>query len=99
MEFRHQTWFDDEVFGVLREHNTSLCLADADNELDIPFVSTADWGYLRLRRPEYSDVDLKDWANRIARQPWKEAFVFFKHEEAGKGPHFASRFLGLWTVN
>ena len=94
-EFRHQSWFDDEVFALLREHNAALCLADADNELEIPFMATADWGYLRLRRPEYSDADLGDWAKRVTAQPWKEAFVFFKHEEEGKGPEFASRFLGL----
>jgi uncharacterized protein YecE (DUF72 family) len=94
-EFRHQTWFDDEVFALLREHNVSLCLADADNELSIPFVATAAWGYVRLRRPEYSDGDLRDWAKKIADQPWKEVFVFFKHEEAGKGPQFARRFLEL----
>ncbi|HEV2948792.1 MAG TPA: DUF72 domain-containing protein [Gemmataceae bacterium] len=95
MEFRHQSWFDDEVFAVLREHNAALCLADADNELEIPFVSTAAWGYLRLRRPEYSDADLGEWAKRVTSQPWKDAFVFFKHEDAGKGPEFATRFLGL----
>jgi uncharacterized protein YecE (DUF72 family) len=94
-EFRNQTWFDDEVFALLREHNISLCLADADNELSIPFVSTAAWGYLRLRRPDYSDGELRDWAKKIADQPWKEVFVFFKHEEAGKGPQFARRFLEL----
>jgi uncharacterized protein YecE (DUF72 family) len=95
LEFRHQSWFDEEVFAVLREHNAALCLADADDELEIPFVATAAWGYLRLRRPDYSDVELGDWAKRIAGQPWKEAFVFFKHEEAGKGPQFATRFLEL----
>jgi uncharacterized protein YecE (DUF72 family) len=94
-EFRHQSWFDDEVFAVLREHDAALCLADADNELSIPFVATAAWGYVRLRRPDYTDDDLRDWAKRIAGQPWKEAFVFFKHEEAGKGPQFATRFLEL----
>jgi uncharacterized protein YecE (DUF72 family) len=94
-EFRHQTWFDDEVFALLREHNVSLCLADADNDLSIPFVATAAWGYLRLRRPDYSDGELRDWAKKIADQPWKEVFVFFKHEEAGKGPQFARRFLEL----
>jgi uncharacterized protein YecE (DUF72 family) len=94
-EFRHQTWFDEEVFAVLREHNVALCLADADDELEIPFIGTADWGYLRLRRPDYSDDDLRNWAKRVLDQPWKEAFVFFKHEDAGKGPEFASRFLNL----
>jgi uncharacterized protein YecE (DUF72 family) len=94
-EFRHQSWFDDEVFDLLRQHNASLCLADADNELAIPFVATADWGYLRLRRPEYSDDDLRDWVKRVGQQTWKDAFVFFKHEDAGKGPQFAARFLEL----
>jgi uncharacterized protein YecE (DUF72 family) len=94
-EFRHQSWFDDEVFGVLRAHNVALCVADADNELSMPFVAIAEWGYIRLRRPDYRDGDLRDWAKRIGDQPWKEAFVFFKHEEAGKGPQFASRFLEL----
>jgi uncharacterized protein YecE (DUF72 family) len=94
-EFRHQSWFDEEVFGVLREHDAALCLADAENELDIPFVATASWGYVRLRRPDYGDADLGDWVKRIGDQPWKEAFVFFKHEDAGKGPQFASRFLEL----
>jgi uncharacterized protein YecE (DUF72 family) len=94
-EFRHQSWFDDEVFALLREHDAALCLADADDELNIPFVATASWGYVRLRRPDYTDVDLRDWAKRMAGQPWKEAFVFFKHEEAGKGPQFAARFLEL----
>jgi uncharacterized protein YecE (DUF72 family) len=93
LEFRHQSWFDDEVFAVLRKHNAALCLADADDELTIPFTATADWGYLRLRRPDYSDKDLRDWAKRMGDQPWKEAFVFFKHEDAAKGPEFASRFL------
>jgi uncharacterized protein YecE (DUF72 family) len=94
-EFRNQSWFDEEVFAVLRAHNAALCLADAETELDVPFVTTAEWGYVRLRRPDYSDGDLRDWAKQIQDQPWKEAFVFFKHEEAGKGPQFATRFLEI----
>jgi uncharacterized protein YecE (DUF72 family) len=94
-EFRHQSWFDDEVFAMLREHNAGLCLADADDELTIPFIATATSGYLRLRRPEYSDADLRDWGKKVHKQAWKEAFVFFKHEDAGKGPQFATRFLEL----
>ena len=94
-EFRHQSWFDDEVFAILRKHNASLCLADAETELEVPFVATGRWGYLRLRRPDYSDADLRNWAKRIQEQSWKEVFVFFKHEEAGKGPQFAKRFLEL----
>jgi len=94
-EFRHQSWFDDEVFGVLREHEASLCIAEAENDLEIPFVATADWGYLRLRRPDYGDAELGAWVKRVRQQPWRDAFVFFKHEEAGKGPQMARRFLEL----
>jgi uncharacterized protein YecE (DUF72 family) len=95
LEFRHQSWFDDEVLGILRDHNAALCLADQDTELDIPFAVTAPWGYLRLRRPDYGVDDLRDWAKRVQDQPWKEAFVFFKHEDAGKGPELATQFLEL----
>jgi uncharacterized protein YecE (DUF72 family) len=94
-EFRHQSWFDDEVFGLLRDHQAVLCIAEAENDLEIPFVSTADWGYLRLRRPDYGDAELKAWAKRVDAQAWREAFIFFKHEEEGKGPQMARRFLEL----
>ena len=94
-EFRHQSWFDEEVFALLRHHQAVLCIAEAENELNIPFVSTADWGYLRLRRPDYGDAELKDWVKRVEQARWQDAFVFFKHEEAGKGPKMAKRFLEL----
>jgi uncharacterized protein YecE (DUF72 family) len=94
-EFRHQSWFDDEVLGVLRDHHTALCIAEAENDLEIPFVSTADWGYLRLRKPDYGDAELKTWIDRLRQQNWRDAFIFFKHEEAGKGPKMARRFLEL----
>ena len=94
-EFRHQSWFDDEVFGLLRDHRAVLCIAEAENDLEIPFVSTADWGYLRLRRPDYGDAELKAWAKRVHEQKWREAFIFFKHEEEGKGPEFARLLMKL----
>lgn len=94
-EFRHQSWFDEEIFGLLREHQAVLCIAEAENELEIPFVSTANWGYLRLRRPDYGDAELKAWGERVREQKWEDAFVFFKHEEEGKGPAMAKRFLEL----
>jgi uncharacterized protein YecE (DUF72 family) len=61
-------------------------------------VPTAGWGYLRLRRAEYTDDDLARWAERIQSQPWDLAFVFFKHEEAGKGPAMASRLIARLGV-
>ncbi len=92
-EFRHSSWFDDEIFGLLRDHQAALCLAEAEDDLEVPFVATADWGYLRLRRPDYSDAELKTWAKRVGEQGWRDAFVFFKHEDEGKGPQMAKRFL------
>jgi uncharacterized protein YecE (DUF72 family) len=94
-EFRHQSWFNDEVFQLLREHQAALCIAEAENKLEIPFVSTADWGYLRLRRPDYGEPELTRWARKVYQQNWRDAFVFFKHEEEGKGPEMARRFLEL----
>lgn len=94
-EFRHPSWFDDEVYAALREHGAAWCVADTGEEGDPPFVSTADWGYFRLRRAEYGEGDLKSWADRICGQKWGEAYVFFKHEEAGTGPKLAARFLDV----
>jgi uncharacterized protein YecE (DUF72 family) len=94
-EFRHQSWFDEEVIGLLRDHRTALCIAEAEDDLEVPFVATTDWGYLRLRRPEYSDKELKTWITQVRKQAWRDAFVFFKHEDEGKGPQMAKRFLKL----
>jgi uncharacterized protein YecE (DUF72 family) len=94
-EFRHSSWFDEEVFTLLRDHAAALCIAQADDDLEVPFVSTADWGYLRLRLPEYTDTDLESWLARVREQNWQTAFVFFKHEDEGTGPAFARRLLEL----
>lgn len=94
-EFRHQSWFDDEVFGLLLDHQASLCIAEAEGNLEVPFIATARWGYLRLRRPDYGDAEMKGWLERVRKQEWEDAFVFFKHEEEGKGPRMAERFLEL----
>lgn len=94
-EFRHASWFDDEAFDVLRSHNAALCVADTDEELEVPFVSTAQWGYLRLRRPDYSKRDLAQWHKKILGQEWETAFVFFKHEDRGVGANLALQFMEL----
>jgi len=94
-EFRHASWFDQDVYDVLRARDASLCLADADDELEVPLVSTASWGYLRLRRPAYSSEELATWHRWIKDQKWKGAFVFFKHEDAGIGAKLATQFLAL----
>ncbi len=94
-EFRHATWFDDEVYDLLRARNAALCLADADDELEVPLVATADWGYLRLRRPGYAPAELSEWRTWVEGRKWKQAFVFFKHEDEGAGPKMAMEFRAL----
>jgi len=95
LEFRHPSWFDDQVFGLLRNHQTALCVADAGDDLEVPLLPTADWGYVRLRRPDYDDAALTAWAARLKAQDWRDCFVFFKHEDTGKGPQRAARLLEL----
>jgi uncharacterized protein YecE (DUF72 family) len=91
-EFRHASWFEEEVFAALRDENCALCVADpAPLEEALP-VATADWGYLRLRREAYSPSELAGWREWIEAQGWSEAFVFFKHEDEGTGPRLAARF-------
>lgn len=94
-EFRHESWFDQETFRLLKSHKVALCIAEADNELKAPFVATADWGYLRLRREDYSDAELTAWAKQVREQDWSDAFVYFRHEDEAKGPKFAKGFLEL----
>jgi uncharacterized protein YecE (DUF72 family) len=91
LEFRHESWFADDVYALLHERNAALCVSQSD-EGATPVVGTADWGYLRLRRSEYSDEDLAGWRATIASQKWERAYVFFKHEDEARGPVFATRY-------
>jgi uncharacterized protein YecE (DUF72 family) len=91
LEFRHASWFDDEVFDVLRERGAALCVADTGEEPATPLVATGGWGYLRLRREDFGEEHLQEWARRIREQPWTDAYVFLKHEEDGRGPKLAAR--------
>jgi uncharacterized protein YecE (DUF72 family) len=91
-EFRHASWFEDDVFAALRSKGAALCVAE-DEELATPLVATAAWGYLRLRRQDYDAAAVAAWADRVRGQTWSEAYVFFKHEDAGSGPRLAGEFL------
>jgi len=94
-EFRHPTWFDDDVLEMLRARNCALCVSDTDDLPATHIDKTADWGYLRLRRVLYSEDHLKDWLKRVRDQNWNETFLFFKHEDEGTGPRLAAQFLKL----
>jgi uncharacterized protein YecE (DUF72 family) len=94
-EFRHESWFDEEVFDGLRASQCALCVADVDELPRVNLVATANWGYVRLRRKRYTKKSLTQWVDWLNAQPWQEAYVFFKHEETGTGPKFAARFEEL----
>jgi uncharacterized protein YecE (DUF72 family) len=101
-EFRHPSWFDDEVFERLQKRNLALCVADAGDKspretkkaapLQVPLRVTADYAYFRLRDEGYTPDDIARWADAIARETasCRDVFVYFKHEEEGKGPEFAA---------
>lgn len=87
-EFIDPSWHSDEVFSVLSEAGAALCISDSEKQAT-PFAATTSWGYLRLRDEGYKRRDLEAWYARIKEQKWQEAFVYFKHEDAGKGADFA----------
>ena len=91
-EFRHPSWHDEPVVERLRERAFALVCVDSDDASD-DVVSTAPWGYLRLRRAGYLPADLVHTAREIEKTRWEEAFVFFKHEDEGAGPMLAAQFL------
>jgi uncharacterized protein YecE (DUF72 family) len=90
-EFRHASWFDDEVWAALRSREAALCVAETD-KLESPMVATARWGYVRLRRDSYPDAILEGWAKQIRAQAWEDVFVYLKHDE-GDAPSVAMRLI------
>jgi uncharacterized protein YecE (DUF72 family) len=93
-EFRHPSWFDDEIYQLLHSHDAALVAVDEDQAQGsgAPLVVTASWGYCRLRRGEYDRAALESWASRIRKQPWNEAYAFLKHEDGSpRGPAAAGQ--------
>ena len=93
-EFRHASWLSDEVYERLGAKNLTLCIADSETTTT-PVEVTADYGYFRLRDEGYTPQDIAQWAQTIQEKTarCREVFVYFKHEEAGKGPQFARLLL------
>jgi uncharacterized protein YecE (DUF72 family) len=95
IEFRHESWFEEDVFAVLRAHDVALCVAESE-EFHCPNVATASWGYLRLHRQDYTDPMLAEWQKTVAAHSWNDAYVFFKHDYIdGAGPLAVERFTGM----
>ncbi|HKS04872.1 MAG TPA: DUF72 domain-containing protein [Gemmatimonadaceae bacterium] len=96
IEFRSDTWFEDDVYDALRAHNVAFGVIDQP-DFASPTVSTASWGYLRLHRFDYGEIALREWAERIAKQQWSEAYVYFKHDEGeGSGPPAVGAFVNAF---
>jgi uncharacterized protein YecE (DUF72 family) len=92
LEFRHPTWFSDDVYAALAARNAALVGGDLeDAEKSPPLIATADFGYLRLRRLDYDPAGIADWAERIAAQSWHSVYAYLKHEVLG--PLFAEALL------
>ncbi len=89
-EFRHESWLDEEIYARLKARNLALCVADSE-KLSTPVVITADYAYFRLRDEGYQKKDIVRWAQTIREKTahCSDVFVYFKHEEEGKGPEFA----------
>jgi len=97
IEFRHASWQDEEVYELLRSQGVMLCVTDTD-EGDTPFVVTADWGYVRLRRTHYDEEDLRAWVERIVAKARAQTYVYFMHEDEALGTRFARQLNALWAA-
>jgi uncharacterized protein YecE (DUF72 family) len=93
-EFRHPSWFDEAIYDRLRARNLALCIADSETR-STPLVATAGYGYFRLRDEGYTDADLDTWARTIRDQQerWEDTYVYFKHEDEGRGPELALQLM------
>jgi uncharacterized protein YecE (DUF72 family) len=93
-EFRNRSWFNDQVFEILRVHGAALCIAESE-KIASPIECTACHAYLRLRKETYDDASLEAWAARISTlsRDAQEIYIFFKHESAA--PDLASRLTAM----
>jgi uncharacterized protein YecE (DUF72 family) len=93
-EFRNASWFNEDVYKILREANVGLCLAENET-IETPHVITADFVYLRLRKPDYTESELGEIQRRV-KQYVRNGYVtyaIFKHEETPAGALYAERLL------
>ncbi len=92
-EFRHESWFDEAIFTLLAAHNASLVISESEkpDTRDAPLRRTANWVYLRLRKETYDATELDAWAARLQSFGVEDAFVYFKHEDAGQAPVLAQQ--------
>ena len=93
-EFRHESWFGDDIFSLLKEHNRALCVAETEERVT-PDVVTADFCYYRYRKPEYSPEERQAMVRRMHEHlaNGRDVFAYFKHEETPQGVLYAVEVL------
>lgn len=96
IEFRHPTWFSEEVYALLRQHEVALVTAQSE-DAEAVVAPTAPYGYLRLHKPAYTPEELDTWAATIKAQPWEEAWIYFKHDNDTAGPELAAAFAARFA--
>jgi uncharacterized protein YecE (DUF72 family) len=98
-EFRNASWFDESIYKVLEEANIALCIAENEN-LETPHVVTADFVYLRLRRPDYAESELASIGYRVQQYLANAypTYAIFKHEDTPAGALNAEKLLNAQTV-
>jgi uncharacterized protein YecE (DUF72 family) len=93
IEFRHDSWFDEDTFRLLRDRDIAMCIAEQD-DFKCPVVCTASWGYLRLHKLDYDASSISAWAKCVGEQTWTNAYVYFKHDDGvGSGPPAVAAFI------
>jgi uncharacterized protein YecE (DUF72 family) len=94
-EFRHTSWFTEETYATLKEHNAALCVAETE-EMTTPEVATAGFIYYRFRKPNYPPDERKAMIDRIQQHlsAGRDVFAYFKHEETPEGAMYARELLG-----
>jgi uncharacterized protein YecE (DUF72 family) len=96
-EFRHESWFGDDIWEIFKARDVALCIAETE-DFATPKITSAGYGYLRLRREDYGTADVQRWSAFVREQSehWSDVFVYFKHEEAGIGPKLARQMMEIF---
>jgi uncharacterized protein YecE (DUF72 family) len=89
-EFRHASWWTDEIFSLLKAHNRALCVAETEERVT-PDVVTADFCYYRYRKPSYTAEERRAMVDRLQehRSAGRDVYAYFKHEETPEGALYA----------
>jgi uncharacterized protein YecE (DUF72 family) len=100
MEFQDPSWHVDEVFTALAAAGAAICATDLPDDPEPPAIRrSGPFLYLRLRRHDYSPAELEAWADRL--EPFLadevDAFVFFRHDEVGRGAELALEFAAIFA--